>query len=132
MSRPVRACLLVGLVTTSVIAGVLLSELILRLAGYTTQVKIPDRHILIPQFYFKADPLNGYDIADNFFDAPFNFSDYIRIHGAPFMISSNNLGCRDQSFDQEGDYVLLIGDSFTWGYAPLEQTWGQYSSSSSV
>jgi len=34
------------------------------------------------------------------------------------------LGCRDRSFDQEDDYVLLLGDSFAWGYVPLEQTWG--------
>ena len=24
----------------------------------------------------------------------------------------------------EDGYVLLLGDSFTWGYVPLEQTWG--------
>jgi hypothetical protein len=110
-------------VVAGVIAGILLGELGYRLAGYSMPIKDyglgPN-----PRFYFKADPVNGYDIAENYAGGPFELPEYIRDHGAPFTVSSNSLGCRDRSFDQEDGYVLLLGDSFTWGYVPLEQTWG--------
>jgi hypothetical protein len=123
MRRSVRACANAALVVTSVIVGILFCELGLRMVGYTDPVRAP-RTGLAPRFYYKADPVNGHDIAKNFAGGFFEFPDYIRIYGVPFTVSSNSLGCRDRSFDQEDGYVLLLGDSFTWGYVALEQTWG--------
>jgi len=113
----------VALVVTGLIAGIVLGELGSRLAGYTP---LPPAHPPgpYPRFYFKADPVNGYDIAENFPSAPFELPEYIRSNGAPFTVSSNSFGCRDRPFDHDDGYVLLLGDSFTWGYVPLEQTWG--------
>lgn len=77
---------------------------------------------MAPRFYYVADPVNGHDLAKNFAGGIFFLPDYIRTYGAPF--SSNGLGCRDRSFEPGDGYVLLLGDSFTWGYVALEQTLG--------
>lgn len=123
MKRIVQVCVSVALVVTSVIVGVLLCEVSYRVAGYSSPVRAPvPSHY--PQYYYKTDPVKGYDINENFPGRPFEFSEYIRSYGESFSITSNSLGCRDRPFDREDSYVLLIGDSHTWGYAPLEQTWG--------
>jgi len=123
MRHAVRITAELTLVVAGLIAGLFLVELGCRLAGYTTPV-ITDGHGMAPRFYYKADPINGHDIAENFSDGFFQLPDYIRSHGAPFAVSSNSLGCRDRPIEQGSDYVLLLGDSLTWGYVPLEQTWG--------
>lgn len=93
------------------------------MVGYTDPVQVL-RTGMAPQFYYQAAPVNGHDLAKNFAGGFFQFPDFIRAYGAPFSVSSNSLGCRDRSFDQEDGYVLLLGDSFTWGYVAIEQTWG--------
>lgn len=125
MRGSLRACANAALVVASVIIGVLIFELALRMVGYTApgDFNIP-RTGMAPRFYYQVDPVNGHDIAKNFAGGFFMFPDYIRSYGAPFPVSSNSLGCRDRSFDQEDGYVLLLGDSFTWGYVALEETWG--------
>jgi len=123
MNRIIQACGNVVLLVTSVMVGTVLGELGCRLAGYTTSLKaFPIT--LYPQFYHKADPVNGYDINEEFVGGPFEFAEYIHNYGAPFPVTSNNVGCRDRTFERDDGYVLLIGDSHTWGYVPLEQTWG--------
>lgn len=125
MRGTIQACANTALMVTSLIVGILICEVGLRMIGYTPpgDFKTP-RNGMAPQFYYQADPVNGHDIAKNFAGGFFQLPDFIRAHGAPFTISSNSLGCRDRSFDQEDGYVLLLGDSFTWGYVALEQTWG--------
>jgi hypothetical protein len=112
----------VVLLIMSLIVGSVLFEIGMRLTGHATVQA--SRAVLAPQFYYEADPVNGYDIAKNFSGGLFILPDYVRAYGAPFGVSSNNLGCRDRPFDRGADYVLLLGDSFTWGYVELEQTWG--------
>lgn len=121
-----RACANVALVLMSFIVGLMFSELGLRTIDYPNPndfQKPPTG--MYPRFYHVADPVNGHDISKNFSGGVHLLPDYIHTHGAPFPVSSNRLGCRDRSFDSlEEGYVLLLGDSFTWGYVPLEQTWG--------
>ncbi|OQW37609.1 MAG: hypothetical protein A4E19_13100 [Nitrospira sp. SG-bin1] len=114
-----------SLVVLSVMAAALFCELVLRMTGFATpgNFNIP-RTGLYPRFYFEGDLINGYDISKNFTGDSFSLPDYIHTYGAPFTVTSNSVGCRDRSFDQEDGYVLLIGDSATWGYVELEQTWG--------
>lgn len=121
--RTVQACLNVTLLLTSVVGSILLVEVGLRLVGYTATVLTHGRSYY-PRLYFKADPVNGFDIAENFPESSFGLPDYLRSYGTPFSVSSNSVGCRDGSFDTEDGHVLLLGDSLTWGYVPLEQTWG--------
>lgn len=123
MTRFRRACVNAALVVTSVIVATLFCELGLRMVGYTEQGKFP-RTGMAPRGYYVADPANGYDIAKDFAGGVFMFPEYIHTYGAPFTVSSNRLGCRDRSFDQQNGYVLLLGDSYTWGYVALEETWG--------
>lgn len=113
------------LVVMSVIVATILCELGLRMTGYATpgDFNMP-RTGPSPRFYFEADLINGHDIAKNFHGDSFSLPDYIHAYGAPFPVTSNRVGCRDRSFDHEDGYVLLIGDSATWGYVALEQTWG--------
>lgn len=109
----------------SVIAATMLCELGLRMIGFATpgDFKMP-RTGPYPRFYFEADLINGHDIAKNFAGDSFSLPDYIHTYGAPFPVTSNSVGCRDRSFDHQDGYVLLVGDSATWGYVALEQTWG--------
>jgi hypothetical protein len=123
MTRFMSACVNAALVVTSVIVGTLFCELGLRMVGYTSPIKSPYAG-MAPRFYYVADSVNGHDIAKDFAGGPFIFPEYIRAYGAPYTVSSNRLGCRDRSFDQQNGYVLLLGDSYTWGYVPLEETWG--------
>lgn len=113
------------LVVMSVVVAALSCEFGLRMIGYATpgDFKMP-RTGPYPRFYFEADSINGHDIAKSFPGDSFSLPDYIHTYGAPFSVVSNSVGCRDRSFDKTDDYVLLIGDSVTWGYVALEQTWG--------
>ncbi len=114
-----------ALVATSMIIAILFCELGLRMVGYTNPADFkPPRTGMAPRHYYVSDPINGYDIAKNFSDGGFLAPDYIHAYGAPIPVSSNSLGCRDRSFDPQDGYVLLLGDSLTWGYVALEQTWG--------
>ncbi len=122
MGRLRRACGNVALLAASTMVALLLVELSLRWVGYLPPAKKSAYHV--PQFYYKADAVNGHNIAESFPGGPFNFQQYVRIHGAPYTVSSNNVGCRDRPFKQGQDFALLLGDSVTWGYAPLEETWG--------
>lgn len=124
MSRIVKVYGNVVLLVSSLMVGTVLVELGCRLVGYTTQVRaFPTT--LHPQFYHRADPANGYDINEKFAGGPFEFAEYIHNYDTHFQVTSNNVGCRDRVFEGEDDgFVLLIGDSHTWGYVPLEQTWG--------
>lgn len=125
MTGIMRVCANSALVVTSLVVGILLCELSLRMVGYTNPGHFQSlRTGMAPRFYYEADPVNGHDIAKNFAGDFFLLPDYIRTYNAPFVASSNSLGCRDRSFNQEDNYVLLLGDSFTWGYVALEQTWG--------
>ena len=121
----IRACANTAFVVASVIVGIVLCEVGLRLVGFEPPgaFKIPGRSIA-PQFYHAADPVNGHDIAKNFSGGDFLLPEYIRTYKTPFTVSSNSIGCRDRSFDPQDGYVLLIGDSVTHGYVALEETWG--------
>ena len=68
--------------------------------------------------YYQADPKMGVDIAPNVKPGYDFFAD------AKIKVWSNELGCFDLPYHNEDDYILLVGDSFTWGYTPFEQKWG--------
>ena len=42
----------------------------------------------------------------------------------PHPVWSNKLGCFDRPYRGEKNHILLVGDSFTWGYAPFEAKFG--------
>lgn len=75
-----------------------------------------------PQGHFKADPLLGFDLNPHSrgltFSHPYERGEY--------SIWVNSFGCFDKEWDIEQltGGIYLAGDSFTWGYAPYEETFG--------
>jgi len=68
--------------------------------------------------YYLAHPDRGFDIAPN-------SSAFYVTEAQRYRVTSNELGCFDKPWAQQTrTYLYLAGDSFTWGHAPLEQTFG--------
>lgn len=72
-----------------------------------------------PTGYYVADDELGIRIAPNFPPERFEF------RGPGHLVFSNALGCFDHPVNLRPNerYILAIGDSFTWGYNPLEAKW---------
>lgn len=92
---------------------VVVTEIILRFTHHKSLVGYA-----IPQGYFKYDGVAGYDISENFPRKYLYFSD------SKHLIWSNELGCFDKPYKGEKDYILLTGDSFTWGFTPFKYNYG--------
>lgn len=107
----INLCLLMG----SVLITIFLIEIVLRFTPYKN-VLIQDGY---PRYYYIRNNSTGYDIMENFPESIFRFRDYSH------KVWSNNLGCFDKEYKEVGrKYILLLGDSFTWGYTPFEDKWG--------
>ena len=72
-----------------------------------------------PDGYYVADKELGATLARNFKDGQFEF------RGLKHAIYTNALGCFDRpvKLAENEPYILALGDSFTWGYGPLETKW---------
>lgn len=72
-----------------------------------------------PDGYYVADNVLGATLARNF------KSGYFEFRGPGHEIYTNALGCFDKpiTLAENEPYILAIGDSFTWGYGPLESKW---------
>jgi len=111
----VNAALLIG--------ALLLFEVGCRVAGIAPDTLKPN---ILTQFgapaaprgYFAADPATGFDIARNAPATPFF------VEGVRHTIFSNRYGCFDERTSYPGDYLLLLGDSFAWGFAEYRDKWG--------
>jgi len=117
VKKPPRIALNLCLVFFSILVTVLLCEVILRftpLHSYALPVLGS-----YPKNYYKADPVKGYDIQENFPKT----KAYIHVQ-AEYDLWSNELGCFDRPYLGEKHPVLLVGDSFTHAYAPFEDKWG--------
>jgi len=73
----------------------------------------------LPEGYYVSDPELGIVPARNFAKGRFLF------RGPGHDIFTNAFGCFDRPVELGANerYILAIGDSFTWGYSPLEQKW---------
>jgi hypothetical protein len=105
-----------ALALASIALAVLIAEAVLR---FTPYVGLVGADPFPPRDYYVQDPVNGYDIADQCGKRPF------RIKGGELEIWSNELGCFDEPYGGEEPFMLLVGDSFSWGYAPFEHLWGR-------
>src|SRR5262249_30094050 len=77
-----------------------------------------------PRYYFAADDSIGFDLSTNFPKTDFTLQDYADARHQYFKIWTNEIGCFDDPVSTAEGTILLVGDSFTWGYAPFEETWG--------
>ena len=113
MSRIRRWGLRLGLAAVSTVLALLLAEGILRLAG-----KRP-MGFGQPRWYYTATDY-GYDINPNIWP-PMRH----RFLEGEYPVWSNSLGCFEREPGEDfRPAVLLVGDSFTWGYTPFPDKWG--------
>jgi hypothetical protein len=111
-SRSILANALLAL--ASLVVGLIALELVLGLTHYRY---LTQPHTDYPSGYFVADPDLGADLGVNRPPAAF------RMRGPAFEAFTNRWGCFDHD-DLIGDgYVLAVGDSSTWGYAPPGDRW---------
>jgi hypothetical protein len=114
-SRLSRWALNAGLILLSVLAVLVLLETALRFTPYR-YLLTRDRHL---RYYYQADLVKGFDIVPNVSGKRLSVDNRVE-----FEVWSNELGCFDQPYRNEPDYLLLVGDSFTHSYAPFPDKWG--------
>jgi lysophospholipase L1-like esterase len=102
-----------SLVIGSLIVAVLAAEGLLRL----TEQRYALSKVEFPDGYFTSDPVVGARQSFNRPRAEFYFP------GPAFETFTNSLGCFDFEQTIAPGYVLVIGDSATWGYVPAEANW---------
>jgi hypothetical protein len=96
-------------------AGLVLLETGLRFTPHR-YLLTRDRHL---RYYYQADLAKGFDIAPNVRGKRLSVDNRVE-----FEIWSNELGCFDEPYRHESDYLLLVGDSFTHSFAPFPDKWG--------
>ena len=103
-----------SLVVASLLLTLTALELVLGLTHYRYLIQPRTDY---PPYYFVADPELGVDLGINRPPATF------RMRGPAFAAYTNQWGCFDDGAAVGDDYVLAIGDSSTWGYAPPGTRW---------
>jgi len=106
-----------GLMSVSIILTLLFLEIILRFTSYVNLLPFSE----FPEFYFENDTVKCYDIRKNFSKS---IAQVGRNRELLYEIWSNELGCFDTPYNGEGEYAILLGDSFTHAYAPFNDKWG--------
>jgi len=104
-------------VISSIVVALILVEIVLRFTPYKN---IGERSYRYPSNYFVADEEIGYDIVRNFEGATHGLQEH------PYKVFSNSYGCFDYEREVPDNYGIIVGDSFTWGYTPLEKKWTTY------
>jgi len=113
--RLVRWGLNAGLIILSLIVVIGGLEIALRFSSYR-RLLTRDRHL---RYYYQADLAKGFDIAPNVKGKRLSVDNRVE-----FEVWSNELGCFDEPYRNESDYLLLVGDSFTHSFAPFPDKWG--------
>jgi hypothetical protein len=102
------------LVLASLVIGLIALELVLGLTHYRY---LTQPHTDYPSGYFVAESDLGADLGVNRPPAAF------RMRGPAFEAFTNRWGCFDHDDLIGAGYVLAVGDSSTWGYAPPGDRW---------
>lgn len=105
-------------------AGLIVLSLLLALTGLEVALHFTsyrylltrDRHL---RYYYQFDPVKGFDIKPNIKSIPMSVDNRLEYH-----IWSNELGCFDEPYHGEKQFILLVGDSFTHSFAPFQDKWG--------
>jgi hypothetical protein len=116
MEKIKRAALNLGLMALSLALILLTIEIALRFTPYASMI-VKDKKL---RYYYRADAVKGYDISPNVKKMRTSTDN----NAFEYDIWSNELGCFDEPYHGEQDYVLLVGDSFTHQFAPFEDMWG--------
>ncbi len=109
-----------GLFMASILITLILLEVALRFTPYRNLVAAT--RFSFPKGYFREDSLRGHDITENYSKSVCTFVDWDVEE--KYQVWSNEIGCFDEPYQGEKGYILLVGDSFTHGYAPFKDKWG--------
>ena len=102
------------LAAVSLVVGLIVLELVLGLTHYRDLTRPRTDY---PRGYFVADPELGADLGTDRPPAIF------QMRGPLFEAFTNQWGCFDHGGPLGDGYVLAVGDSSTWGYAPPGDRW---------
>lgn len=115
MAKIIKKILInIALVLASLIFALILAEIVLRFTPYVKYSGTSRSH---PRYHFVSDSELGYDINENFKGGVHNIREY------KYDVFSNHYGCFDYERAVPKEYGLIVGDSFTWGYTPLDKKW---------
>jgi hypothetical protein len=95
----------------------MLMEIILRFTHFSYLIAAQQLENYLKNYY-KSDEIMGFDISMNFPSLTHKIPQF------SYEVWSNELGCFDTPYHGEEDFILLIGDSFTWGHTDFEHKWG--------
>jgi hypothetical protein len=104
-----------GLILVGIVLVIFILEVILRFTHYNILITKYEEF----RYYYMADRNKGYDIKPNVGKFQSNVDEEVY-----FPVWSNALGCFDEPYKGERDYILLLGDSFVHGHAPFADKWG--------
>ncbi len=102
------------LICISIAVTVIVVDLVLQQTSFKWRYMYP---LNVRGEYFRYDPVLGFDITPNFATTTHSFANL------SYPVWSNSLGCFDYPFDGASPYIYVAGDSFTWGYTPLDEKW---------
>ncbi len=103
----------ISLIVFGLVVGLLIAEGILRILGR----KPLGENYIYPRWYYTATDY-GYDINRNFWPPA-----VAHVESFEYPVWSNDIGCFDNP-PSANPKILIVGDSFTWGYTPFEEKWG--------
>jgi hypothetical protein len=103
------------LVVMSLLIVIIITETLLRFTHYSAILSKNEEF----RNYYKSDATKGYDIQANVSKFESNTDGELY-----FKVWSNEIGCYDEPYKGEKDYILLIGDSFAHGHVPFADKWG--------
>ena len=110
--RPVLSLLIIMLIITVLV--VFLVEVTLRFTPY--QVYVTKGQGAFPPM-FVVDDQAGFDLAENYKGGSHSTIE------TEYPVFSNNVSCFDEDVELNKRHNILIGDSFTWGFSPLDKKW---------
>ena len=115
MNRIQKLAINCGLVFFGIFVACCVAEVALRILNIGSSKEEP------PQYYFQKTDY-GYDITPDFTPHPMLIDGCYKCN-----VWSNEIGCFDYSikhFQGNKNTILLLGDSFTWGYTDFNDKWG--------
>jgi hypothetical protein len=121
MLKLIAVNVLVTVILVEITSSVLLKERIQRL--FPEYLKNPTFQFgrAYPRWHFSKNTNRGFDIEKN---SPPVINSMIK-EDKPYFVFGNDIGCFDKTpLPQEKYYAYLAGDSFTWGYTPLDKKFG--------
>jgi len=98
----------------ALIVAIAAAELVLRFTHFSSLLH---RQYAYPAYYFVPDKQLGYDIGLNIRGKQHTMDE------ESYDLFSNRYRCFDYEREVPDDYGVIVGDSFTWGYTPLDKKW---------